>query len=34
MAQINEQIDNQALVVTVLDFNIQTINRNYRYNHM
>ena len=33
MAQINEQIDNQALVVTVLDFNIQTINRNYNNSH-
>ncbi len=25
------QIDNKAIVSTVLVFNIQTINRNYRY---
>ena len=29
-----KQIDNKALVVNVLVFNIQTININYRYTNM
>ncbi len=32
--QKDMQIDNKAIVSTVLVFNIQTINRNYRYTYM
>ena len=32
--QKDMQIDNKAIVSTVLVFNIQTINKNYRYTYM